>query len=692
MKLLPFLPLILAIQSFAADSILVTNPSFQADNFPVFPGYRGGGNPAAITGWGGSGGINGSDIGAGVPFADNGAIPDGTRVSFIQGAGSLTQTLIGFEIGQRYWVQLWMNARGCCGDVPRVNVTLGGQQLLTPTQLTPVGGAAPYYLANFAWTATSAFPLLVINVNPVAGGDASAVFDAVTVIKRGTGEVVIANPSFEASGAGFGAPGYYANIAGWSVVGVAGKTGMNAAGGAFLDNGVAPDGSNVLFIQNTDIAQPTGVQQSVAGLVPGQTYRLTLKYNSRNTGDDARLHVTIDGQTAFNAIVTPVGAGQPFNALTFDFTASGETALLKIENAGNGPDSTALVDNVSLAQFGAVVTPPLALPSPGAPGSAGGLVTFNEIHYNPAVVGAPEWVEIVNQCAVRIDLSGWQITGGIGFTFADGAFIEPGAFLVVSSIAGNPAGALGAFTGHLDGMGDTVRLRTRQGWEVDAVSYGVSGAWPSAPDGTGPTLAKRATYFASDAASSWVASTQVGGTPGAANFFTAPALAVPAAHVAGSVVINEIFYNARPTYADPFNAVAYAESAAEWIELHNRTAAPVDISGWKFTDGVSYTFPASTVLAAGGFIVVNQAQFSGSLSNNGESIELSDNLNAVVDRVRYRSRGRWSSYADGAGASLELIDPKADNTKPEAWAASDESAKMPWQNYSYTALGAEPPG
>ncbi len=684
-----FFARLFAVHAFAADSILVTNPSFQADSFPTFPGYRGGSNPAAITGWTGGGGINGSDLGAGTPFADNGAYPDGTRVAFIQGPGSLTQTLNGFTVGQRYWVQVWMNARNCCGDQPKVSVTLGGASLLPLTQLSPVGGAAAYYLANFAWTATATSALLSINSQAAAAGDASAVFDAVAVIKRGTSEVVIANPSFEASGV---VPGAYANVGGWSVIGTGGQSGINAAAGTFLDNGVVPDGNNGLFLQNTNAAQSIGVQQSVAGLVPGQTYRLTLRYNSRSAGDDARLRVSIDGLTAFNAIIAPVGVAQPFHTLTFDFTTSSETALLKIENAGNGADSTALVDSVSLAAFGAAVTPPLALPSPGAPGSAGGLVTFNEIHYNPLAVGAPEWIEIVNQCAVRIDLSGWEITGGVAFTFADGAFLDPGAFLVVSSIAGNPAGALGAFTGNLDGAGDTVRLRTRQGWLIDDMSYGVTGNWPAAPDGTGPTLAKRAAHFASDAASSWVASTQVGGTPGGANFSTTPVLTTPAAHVAGSVVINEIFYHARPTYADPFNAVAHAENPAEWIELHNRSGALVEVSGWKLGDGFSYTFPANTTIAAGGFLVVNQAQFSGSLSNNGNAIELRDGADALVDRVRYRSRGRWAAYADAGGGSLELIDPDADNTKPEAWAASDESAKMAWQNYSYTALGAEPPG
>ena len=31
----------------------------------------------------------------------------------------------------------------------------------------------------------------------------------------------------------------------------------------------------------------------------------------------------------------------------------------------------------------------------------------------------------------------------------------------------------------------------------------------------------------------------------------------------------------------------------QWIELHNNSAAPVDVSLWKFTDGIDYQFPAA---------------------------------------------------------------------------------------------------
>ena len=686
----PSLPLLLAfsllgqLPTVAADSITVVNPSFQADDYPVYPGYNGqAGNPAAITGWTGGGGINGSDVGAGSPFGDNGVYPDGTRVAFVQGTGSLTQTLTSFTIGQRYWVQVWTNARNCCGDVPKVGVTINGLSLLGPTALQPVGGASPYYLANFSWLATAASGQLVLSASSNAGGDASAVFDAITVIKRGTTEVLIANPSFEASGTGQAAPGYYPQIAGWEKFGVA-QVGINQAAGPFHDNGVVPDGASVLLIQ-----QAGGVQQGIAGLSVGRTYRLILRYNSRAGTAAPTFRASIDGQTAFNGVVAPVGSGQPYRTLTFDFTARTETALLVLENLGVNNDDTVLVDNVSLATLGAAPSPVLAVPQPGVAGAAGGIVTFNELHYNPAG-GAPEWVELVNQFSTRIDLSGWRLTNGLDYTFPEGTVIEPGAYLVISSLAGNPAGSLGPFTGHLDGTGETLRLKSKQGWDMDEVTYGVTGDWPTTPDGSGPSLAKRAIALASDTAASWVASAQNGGTPGAVNFLTPQVLAIPGAHVAGSIVINEIFYHAHPTYAD--GATPYAENPTEWVELHNRSGADVNLAGWQLDDAISYTFPANSTLLAGGFLVVNQTQFSGSLKNSGDSIKLRDAAQNLIDKVRYRERGRWSALADGNGSSLELRDPDADNTQPESWAASDESTKQGWQNYTYDALGAEPPG
>ncbi len=58
----------------------------------------------------------------------------------------------------------------------------------------------------------------------------------------------------------------------------------------------------------------------------------------------------------------------------------------------------------------------------------------------------------------------------------------------------------------------------------------------------------------------------------------------------------------------------------------------------------------------------------------------------VADEVHYFHDGRWDSRADGAGPSLELTDPFADNRRGEVWQASDDAAQSNWQTYSYRGI------
>src|SRR5687768_16914797 len=90
-----------------------------------------------------------------------------------------------------------------------------------------------------------------------------------------------------------------------------------------------------------------------------------------------------------------------------------------------------------------------------------------------------------------------------------------------------------------------------------------------------------------------------------------------------NIVINEIM----------FHPILYNDDD-EFVEVHNRSGGDVDIGGWRLVDGVTFEFPAQTVIPAGGFLAVakNVAQlrannptltaansvgdFGGSLSNN----------------------------------------------------------------------------
>ena len=48
-------------------------------------------------------------------------------------------------------------------------------------------------------------------------------------------------------------------------------------------------------------------------------------------------------------------------------------------------------------------------------------VVFNEIMYHPSTnEAALEWVELHNQMAVNMDVSGWSLQGGVQFECAEG--------------------------------------------------------------------------------------------------------------------------------------------------------------------------------------------------------------------------------------------------------------------------------
>ena len=62
----------------------------------------------------------------------------------------------------------------------------------------------------------------------------------------------------------------------------------------------------------------------------------------------------------------------------------------------------------------------------------------------------------------------------------------------------------------------------------------------------------------------------------------------PAAASPLEVVIDEIHYHPSSDCEEE-----------EFIELHNYGPDDVDISGWKFREGVPFVFPAGTVAGAG---------------------------------------------------------------------------------------------
>lgn len=101
----------------------------------------------------------------------------------------------------------------------------------------------------------------------------------------------------------------------------------------------------------------------------------------------------------------------------------------------------------------------------------------------------------------------------------------------------------------------------------------------------------------------------------------------------------------------------------EYIELFNKGAGQVSLTGWKFTGGVSFTFSNASI-PAGGYLVVaaNLAAFSnkypgvtnvvggwlGFLNNDSEGINLDDACGAT-GRMAFSMRTRATGPSGSAG-------------------------------------------
>ncbi|PYI82525.1 MAG: hypothetical protein DME26_17350, partial [Verrucomicrobia bacterium] len=162
----------------------IPNPSFEADNFTVSPGYIS--SNAPITGWTGTPADRVGLNPWGSPFADNGAVPAGNNVAFIQAnvtdpgtPSTLSTTISGLNVGTKYKVTFRANASTT--NTPNVKVYIAGAAVLLPgvtDGLSPaaVTGSNPYWYIAFEFTAAAASQTLAI-VNDATGDQTLLVDD-----------------------------------------------------------------------------------------------------------------------------------------------------------------------------------------------------------------------------------------------------------------------------------------------------------------------------------------------------------------------------------------------------------------------------------------------------------------------------------------------------------------------------------
>ncbi len=156
-----------------------------------------------------------------------------------------------------------------------------------------------------------------------------------------------------------------------------------------------------------------------------------------------------------------------------------------------------------------------------------------------------------------------------------------------------------------------------------------------------------------------------------------------------------------------FNEINYNSNAetpiGDWVELYNNGSSQ-DLTDWQFKDDDDahiFQFPVGTILEAGAYLVLTRdsekftarfpnvdnylGNFDFGLSSKGELLRLFDSAGTLVDSVFYLPDSGWPEAADGAGPSLELIDPNSDNTLPESWTTFTSNGTPGRANGIYTS-------
>ena len=268
---------------------------------------------------------------------------------------------------------------------------------------------------------------------------------------------------------------------------------------------------------------------------------------------------------------------------------------------------------------------------PVAPSIDIGIVDFNPASSGASTDQSGEYFVLNNPNNFAVDCSGWVVKGGISMTLPAGAVIPQNGTLhigreavgfrarLLSPKANEKRYLISGYQGQLSARGEAITLSNEMGTFIDTLTF------PGDPTPAQTALRVAEILYAPNA-------------PTAEELATIPNLSA---------------------------------SDFEFIELVNTGSETLRLGGAQFTDGVTMTFGAGIDLLPGErlLVVANQVafdlrfgsglpvigEFSGSLSNSGEEIQIIDSVGENVLEFSYD--GGWFPMADDQGHSLVVLDP-----------------------------------
>ncbi len=302
-----------------------------------------------------------------------------------------------------------------------------------------------------------------------------------------------------------------------------------------------------------------------------------------------------------------------------------------------------------------------------------------------------EWFEITNSSDIPIDLAGWTIADNRGTDMLNELVVPPQSSVVVAgSDEAIPGVSLvvadGRIGNGLANAGDRLTLSNPDGEIVSAISWGNDRTYttvkPPTPEESIHRAAPRAEPAIAPPSAGEVSEVR---QPADASDVAARPEAVAASQEsseeAGSAPIGQPPEppESVDTFSDPPGLritellPAPLPGQAEWVEIFNPSATPINLTGWTIGD-LSRNTPLSGSIPARAHLVVANLdiqiatallvvdRIGNSLNNGGDTITLYDPQGVARFAVQY---GTADVPAPGPGLSIAL--------EPERWVVTAEA-------------------
>ncbi|MBN1266078.1 MAG: lamin tail domain-containing protein [Anaerolineales bacterium] len=325
-----------------------------------------------------------------------------------------------------------------------------------------------------------------------------------------------------------------------------------------------------------------------------------------------------------------------------------------------------------------VITPPTPTASPeNPPPESKPTVLINEIAWAGTLASAyDEWLELYNPGVTDIVLDGWLLSDGNDIEISLKGSIPAGGYYLLERSDDGTINTLAAniiYTGTLHNAGESLLLQDDSGSIVDTANT-AGGDWPA---GLSSSRASMERICAKDDTACWQTCGSFSniGMDADGNPVPGSPLEPSSPVVPTRTPTSTLSVTPKPVTATPvvpltvlINEVAWAGTLAsasdEWIELSNPGEKEVNLAGWSLTDGNNISIQLEGTIHPAGYFLLERTDdntitsipadqlFSGTLSNQGEFLILTDSFGTVIDTAGREHRS-WPYGSAGSRTSME---------------------------------------